>query len=92
MKSPHKYYVYYDGNKVYARMEGEKPIVAETLKTPQEAHDRVQEIVNPRGKPHAEFGPRGFLEPAFQAAISGHAEQYVKEAYGVAGKKGKKKD
>lgn len=84
MKSPHKFYVYYDGNKVLARMEDQKPVVAETLATPQEAHDRVQSILNPRGQAPAEFGPAGFLEPAFQGSISGRSEKYVRDAYAAA--------
>lgn len=87
MLKQHTYYVYYEGNLVYARMENREPVLAETLKTPQEAHDKVQSIVNPGGRSAASFGPKGFLEAEFQGAISKNCEAYVVAAYAAAAEK-----
>lgn len=81
----HRFYVYYSGADVLAREGDRDPIVAETLDSPQDAHDRVQSIVNPEGRRPADFGPLGFNDPAFQDAISGNCEEYVRRAYSAAG-------
>lgn len=80
----HEFYVYYDGSDVFARRRAEPPVLAETLDSPQAAHDRVQEIVNPDGKSPYSFGAKGFHEEAFQRAISDNCRAYVEEAYGRA--------
>lgn len=89
MLKQHQYYVYYAENRVYARCGDKEPVLAETCKTPQEAHDKVQAILNPTKRdPHSftevdKKGNRmGFLSKEFQTAIAGHCEQYVKAAYG----------
>lgn len=84
MLKQHTYYVYYEGSLVYARMEDREPVLAETMKTPQEAHDKVQTIVNPGGRAASSFGHKGFLEPEFQAAISDNCKAYVVAAYAAA--------
>lgn len=80
-KSRHEFYVYHDGADVFARRGSEPPVLAETCESPQAAHDKVQEVVNPTGRPHDKWGPRGFHEEAFQAAISGNCKEYVEAAY-----------
>lgn len=79
----HKYYVYYDGPNVYARMDEQERVLVQTFETPQEAHDYVQSVVNPDARHNSTFGPQGFNSPAFQASISGNCEAVVKKAYGV---------
>lgn len=81
MLSQHKFYVYYDGPKVFARRGQEPAVVAEEFATAQQAHDKVQTIVNPEGKHAIDFGRQGFHAAAFQDAISGNCEAYVKAAY-----------
>lgn len=90
----HKFYVYNQENRVMARMDDLDPVVAEECKgggldedgkpksPAQEAHDRVQAILNPEGRKHSYFGPKGFLEDSFQKNISKNCEVYVKAAYG----------
>lgn len=77
----HQFYVYHEENRVMARRGSEAPVVAETFETFQEAHDRVQEIVNPTGAPAAVFGPLGYNHPDFQAKISENCQAYVEAAY-----------
>jgi hypothetical protein len=82
----HEFYAYHDGPKVYARWGNRKPVVAETLDSPQAAHDRVQEIVNPDGLRHDDrkLGNQGFNHPDFQAGLSARCEAFVRAAYGRA--------
>jgi hypothetical protein len=88
MLTQHSHYVYYDENKVLARRGTEKPVVAMTCDSVQDAHDVVQSIVNPSkllpGDPSLEG--QGFHHPAFQAAISENCRAYVEAAYSSAGK------
>lgn len=86
MLDQHRFYVYYEENRVMARMDKLAPVVAETCKTPQDAHDKVQTIVNPRGLKHDAFGPKGFHDERFQNAISTNCEAFVKAAYAAAKK------
>lgn len=86
MRSPHKYYVYYDGGRVFARMEKREPVLVREFATAQEAHDFVQKVVNPSGKAAREFGPKGFLEESFVQKISGNCEAIVVEAYRKGGR------
>lgn len=83
MLKQHEFYVYYDGNKVMARMQKQPPVVAKICASPQEAHDEVQKIVNPKAlkATDASLGGRGFLHENFQNAISANCEAYVKAAY-----------
>ena len=82
MLKQHQFYVYNDGLNVMARAGDQAPVVAKVCKTPQEAHDEVQKVVNPTGAKPASIGPKGFLEPKFQQAISKNCEAFVKAAYG----------
>lgn len=82
----HAFYVYHEENRVMARRGAEPPVIAETCKDAQEAHDKVQAIVNPEDlHPHARLlgGPSGpgFLHPEFQVAISENCREYVLSAY-----------
>lgn len=88
MLKQHEFYVYHDENRVMARMGEQAPVVAETLETPQAAHDKAQAIINPTGKAAADFKEidtlgreKGFHSAEFQDAISGNCEAYVKTAY-----------
>lgn len=88
MLRQHQFYVYHDENRVMARMGVKEPVVAETMQTAQEAHDRVQQIINPTGRTADSFEEKdaydlkkGFDSFEFQAAISGNCEAYVKDAY-----------
>ena len=83
----HEFYVYYAGKKVFARRGDEAPVVAEVCASPQAAHDRVQEIVNPGGKRPEAFGPAGFNEAAFQKRVSENCRGYVEAAYRKAKRK-----
>ena len=85
--SIHEFYVYYQGATVFARRRSEPPVVAEECESPQAAHDRVQAIVNPEGKDHKAFGPRGFNEDSFVLGISERCREYVEAAYAKAGAK-----
>lgn len=51
----HEFYVYHTGEKVYARRRDEAPVLAETLKTPQEAAAKVQSVVNPANVHHSAY-------------------------------------
>jgi hypothetical protein len=84
MLRQHDYYVYYDGSRVYARMGDRPPVLARECKTPQEAHDFVQRIINPEGKRKEDFA-QGFNDPQFQKAISASCEAFVRDAYARAG-------
>ncbi|MEZ0263017.1 MAG: hypothetical protein ACAH80_18575 [Alphaproteobacteria bacterium] len=89
----HKFYVYHDGAKIFARMDDLDPVLVEECKggglddegqpksPAQEAHDKVMTILNPKGLKHTRFGPRGFLEDSFQKDISKHCEATVTAAY-----------
>lgn len=92
MLKQHNFYVYYDGNKVMARMGDRAPVVAKTCKTPQDAHDLVQTIVNPTGikHDHPTLEGKGFHHRAFQEQISANCEPFVKAAYEAAAKETKK--
>lgn len=82
MLTQHEFYVYYDGPKVYARMGEQEPVVVEEFDTAQEAHDRVQSIINPDGlRPEQVHEKLGFLSPEFQEGISVRCEEYVRAAY-----------
>lgn len=81
MLKQHEFYVYYEENRVYARMGEHKPVIAEIMETPQAAHDKVQSVVNPKGLPSAQIGPKGFNEDSFQKAISDNCRAYVEAAY-----------
>lgn len=93
MLKEHQFYVYHDGPNVMARSGNAKPVVARVCKSPQAAHDVVQEVVNPEGR-DAKFyrvmkdgvvvSDLGFLDPRFQAAISKNCEAFVKAAYAKA--------
>lgn len=77
----HPFYVYHEENRVMARRGAEAPVIAETCASPQEAHDKVQAIVNPGKRSHDSYGPKGFLADEFQSQISGNCEAYVTSAY-----------
>lgn len=88
MLKQHAFYVYYEGNKVMARRGLERPVVAETLKTPQDAYDKVQSIINPAGRAAESFAEvdslgrkMGYHSKEFQQAISGNCKSYVEKAY-----------
>jgi hypothetical protein len=80
-RSPHEYYIYHDGCDVFARRRLEAPVLTETFGTEQQAHDRVQAIINPDKKRHEDYGPRGFNSPDFQSQISARCKLYVESAY-----------
>jgi hypothetical protein len=94
----HEFYIYHDGSDVYARRRDEPPVLAESFDTPQQAYERVQEIINAEGGQPAKdqdgrsytiysyhrFGIQGFHDPRFQATISDNCRAYVEEAYGRA--------
>lgn len=95
----HEFYVYHAGPLVYARWGDREPVLARECETPQEAHDVVQSVVNPRGRRHDHkdyWVDRtvdvertrvclGFNHPKFQAQISGNCEAFVRDAYAKAG-------
>lgn len=82
MLKQHKYYVYYDENKVYARMDMRPPVLVMECPNPQDAHDLVQSIVNPDNIHPSTLGQDGFLSQRFQERISPNCEATVKKAYG----------
>lgn len=55
MLSQHRYYVYYEGCRVYARMDQCERVLVEECESPQAAHDKVQSIINPSGRPAQSF-------------------------------------
>lgn len=83
MLKAHKYYVYHDDNKVFARMEDKEPILLKEFETSGEAYTAVQSVLNPDSKDCLFWGPEGFNSKAFQESISGSCEKIVKAAYGV---------
>lgn len=90
MPKKHKYYVYHDGETVFARMDDLEPVILEKCETPQAAYGRVQSIINPENHRHDEYGEKGFNAEAFQSAISRHCETAVKAAYAQKAAKGRK--
>jgi hypothetical protein len=90
MAKKHKYYVYYEGEIVYARQDNLEPVVLEKCETAQEAHDKVQAIVNPGNRRHEDFGLKGLNSDEFQSAVSLNCEAAVKSAYAQKTLKGKK--
>lgn len=84
MLDQHKYYVYHEGNVVYARMDDQERVVVETCETPHAAYLFVQKIVNPDRLQHddAVLEGRGFNHPEFQEAISENCKATVLAAYG----------
>lgn len=91
MLKQHEFYVYYEGASVFARAGKHERVLMAELKTPQEAHDLVQTIVNPDGHNHLNFsqpdakGNTGFHHESFQGAISKNCEAAVRKAYQEAG-------
>lgn len=83
MLTQHEFYAYYDENRVYARRREEKAVLAQTLDTPQDAHDLVQSIVNPNDLhcKHKSLGEKGFNHPSFQESISENCRAFVEAAY-----------
>lgn len=77
----YKYYVYYDGCKVFARKDDLEPIEIAEYATAQEAHDYVQSIINPEGRSADSYGYKGFLSEEFQAKIEGNCAEVVINAY-----------
>lgn len=51
----HQFYVYHQGEKVFARRRNEEPVLSETLASPQAAHDFIQKVVNPTGIHHSKY-------------------------------------
>lgn len=90
MLKQHSHYVYYSENRIMARKGDLAPVVARVCETPQEAHDAVQEIVNPGKLRHDDpsFEGQGFHHPLFQLAISGNCADFVEQAYVNAAKAG----
>ena len=82
----HQFYVYHEENRVMARKRGEAPVVALTLESAQDAHDKVQEIVNPDGIKHDDPSLEGigFHHLSFQAKISENCREFVEAAYAKA--------
>lgn len=81
MLRQHNFYVYHEGDTIYARMMDRSPVIVEKAKSVQEAYDKVQQIVNPKGLQASYFGPEGFLSDKFQREISTNCEKIVREAY-----------
>lgn len=81
MLKNHEFYVYHEGSTVFARAGNRSPVILQTFDTPQEAHDKVQSIINPTNKQHQDFGPDGFLSEEFQLSISDNCRAAVEAAY-----------
>lgn len=91
----HEFYVYHDGETVFARMRDISPVVVKKHETTDAAALYVHSIVNPKRLRPDDFTetnkhgvPLGLNSPAFQAAISDNCKATVIEAYKAAGVKG----
>lgn len=83
MLKQHDYYVYHEGKRVYGRRFAEERVLIEECETPQAAHDLVQQIINPSGRPASSFNALRPLRDAEGKIVRDDKGDVVKEIVNV---------